>query len=210
MARPPMRTEAGQGVDDMAAQLAESREGNRLYSTRKGNYKEISDQLKTEALDAAIDQQLDLLKEAKRRGRVDLNDLDEVEATATAYMQSCKKAGVFPTMLGFAAACGCSRKHIYSYINSKNTKTAQYLDSLRSSWNAIIAQMGLARQCSESVSIFLLKNSGQDMTDRAEIDMTARQIDPFERADKEIDAESIARKYGFLVELDEIPDLPED
>lgn len=81
-------------------------------------------------------------------------------------------------MLGFAAACGYSRKTIYEYINHNTGKSAQYLDNLRSSWAAIIAQMGLARQCSESVSIFLLKNSGQNMADRAEIDIAPKTSSP--------------------------------
>lgn len=178
MAKAPIKKEAGQTVEEMTAQLVGSTEGNRLYAPKRGNYKEISDQLKGEALEAAIDQQLALLATAKQRGRVDLNDIDEVEATATAYMTSCKQAGVYPTMLGFAAACGYSRKTIYEYINRNTGKSAQYLDNLRSSWAAIIAQMGLARQCSESVSIFLLKNSGQNMADRAEIDIAPKASSP--------------------------------
>lgn len=178
MPKTPIRKEAGQTVEEMTAQLAGSADGNRLYAPKKGNYKEISDQLKSEALGAAIDQQLVLLATAKQRGRVDLNNIDEVEATATAYMTSCKQAGVYPTMLGFAAACGYSRKTIYEYINHSTGKSAQYLDNLRSSWAAIIAQMGLARQCSESVSIFLLKNSGQNMADRAEIDIAPKTSSP--------------------------------
>lgn len=178
MAKAPIRKEAGQSIEEMTAQLVGSTDGNRLYSPKKGNYKEISDQLKSEALEAAIDQQLGLLATAKQRGRVDLNNVDEVEATATAYMTSCKQAGVYPTMLGFAAACGYSRKTIYEYINRNTGKSAQYLDNLRSSWAAIIAQMGLARQCSESVSIFLLKNSGQNMADRAEIDIAPKASSP--------------------------------
>lgn len=67
-----------------------------------------------------------------------------------------------------------------------------YLDGLRSSWAAIIAQMGLARQCSESVSIFLLKNSGQGMADRAEIDIAPKKENPLgERKDPE----ELRRKY---------------
>ena len=112
----PIKRAAGQTVEEMAEQLAGSKEGNRLYTPKQGTYKEISDQLKSEALDNIIDQQLDLLATAKKRGRVDLNNVDEVEATATAYMMSCKQAGVYPTMLGFAAACGYSRKAIYDYF----------------------------------------------------------------------------------------------
>lgn len=51
---------------------------------KQGTYKEVSDQLKAETLGAAIDQQLELLAAAKKRGRVDLDNVDELEATATA------------------------------------------------------------------------------------------------------------------------------
>lgn len=188
----PIRKAAGQTVEEMTSQLAGSREGNRLYTPKQGTYKEISDQLKSEALDSIIDQQLDLLAAAKRRGRVNLNNVDEVEATATVYMTSCKQAGVYPTMLGFAAACGYSRKSIYEFISKNRGKSVDYLDGLRSSWAAIIAQMGLARQCSESVSIFLLENSGQGMADKAEIDIAPKVENPL---GERIDPEELRRKY---------------
>lgn len=188
----PIKRAAGQTVEEMTAQLAGSKEGNRLYTPKQGTYKEISDALKAEALDSIIDQQLELLATAKRRGRVNLNNVDEVEATATAYMTSCKQAGVYPTMLGFAAACGYSRKSIYEFISKNRGKSVDYLDGLRSSWAAIIAQMGLARQCSESVSIFLLKNSGQGMADKAEIDIAPKVENPL---GERTDPEELWRKY---------------
>lgn len=188
----PIKKAAGQTVEEMTSQLAGSREGNRLYTPKQGTYKEISDALKAEALDSIIDQQLELLATAKRRGRVNLNNVDEVEATATAYMTSCKQAGVYPTMLGFAAACGYSRKSIYEFISKNRGKSVDYLDGLRSSWAAIIAQMGLARQCSESVSIFLLKNSGQGMADKAEIDIAPKVENPL---GERTDPEELRRKY---------------
>ena len=192
MPNKPIKKAAGQTVEEMTAQLAGSKEGNRLYTPKQGTYKEISDALKAEALDSIIDQQLDLLATAKRRGRVNLNNVDEVEATATAYMTSCKQAGVYPTMLGFAAACGYSRKSVYEFISKNRGKSVDYLDGLRSSWAAIIAQMGLARQCSESVSIFLLKNSGQGMADKAEIDIAPKVENPL---GERTDPEELRRKY---------------
>lgn len=200
MAKQPIKKAAGQSVEEMAEQMMDIPEENRLYSTRKGNYKEISDQLKQEALAACIDQQLTLLEQSKQRGKVNLDSVDELEATAKAYMASCRIAGVFPTMMGFAAACGYSRKAIYDYINSHSgKKSAQYLDSLRSSWAAIVAQMGLARQCSESVSIFILKNSGQGMTDRAEFDVLARN----NNALPEVDAEELQKRIQMYCMLDD-------
>lgn len=174
----PIRKEAGQTVEEMTAQLTDAKAGNRLYTPRRGNYKEISDQLKGEALTAAIDHQLQLLNPEKTQGKIDLDNVEEIRETAIRYMESCKLAGVYPTMLGFAPACGFTRKHIYHYIRTHNNASADYLDRLRSSWAAIIAQMGLERQCSESVAIFLLKNTGQDLADKQQIDLTATPGSP--------------------------------
>lgn len=201
MASNPVRREAGQSAEDMTAQMIASREGNRLYN-RKGNYKEVSDQLKAEALTAVIDQQMTLLKRVKDRGRVDLNKIDEVEMAAEAYMESCKQSNVYPSMLGFSAACGISRQWMYEYIRTHDNETSNYLDRLRSAWAAIIAQMGLSRQCSEPVAIFLLKNSGQGLSDRTDLDITARQ-DNYGPLGKPPTPEEIYERFKDLLIEDE-------
>ena len=176
MAREPIKRRAGQTAQEMALQMAEAREGNPLYSRQQ--YPEISAQLKREALTAAINQQQELLARAQERGRVDLNDIDQVKAATHEYLESCKAAGVVPSMLGLAPAMGHSRSGVYRYISRHNTETAQFLDSLRSSWAAIVQQMGMTRACSEPVSIFILKNAGQGMTDR--LDISAQTAPPDE------------------------------
>ena len=103
-------------------------------------------------------------------------------------------------MLGFAAACGYSRGHIYRYIQRNSGKSSEYLDGLRSSWAAIIAQMGLARQCSEPVSIFLLKNSGQSLTDKAELEIGQKRENPLGELKT---MEELRQKY-----LDDVCDDP--
>lgn len=201
MEKRPIKREAGQSAEEMAVQMMGQQAGNHLYESstnRRGNYKEISDQLKTEALANAVDHQMRLMQQARERGRVDLDSLDEVTATAETYMKSCKMAGVFPTMLGFAAACGMSRMTLYRYIDAHpNSEVTQYLDALRSSWAAILAQMGLSRQASESVSIFLLKNTAQGLTDRTEVDISAKSTAPLGTVQDPI---AIARKYSDLPE----------
>lgn len=200
MTEPPIRKEAGQTVEDMAAQLTDAKTGSRLYQPRRGNYKEISDQLKGEALTAAIDHQLQLLNPEQQRGRINLDNVTEIRDTATRYMESCKLAGVYPTMLGFAPACGYTRKHLYHYIRTHDNASAEYLDRLRCSWAAIIAQMGLERQCSESVAIFLLKNTGQDLSDKQQIDLTATQGSPLSGS---VDMGELEKRYIDSVICDE-------
>lgn len=166
MARYPMKRQAGQSVDEMAEQMMESSAKNRANRL----YPEASAEVKREALANVVNQQRQLMKAAKERGRrIDLNDLDEVEKCADDYMQSCVKANCFPTMLGFSASAGYSRKYIYQYIRTHTNESSRYLDNLRSSWAAIMAQMALSRQASEATVIFLLKNCGQDLTDKCEL-----------------------------------------
>ena len=50
----------------------------------------------------------------------------------------------------------------------------------------------MTRNTSEAVSIFLLKNSGQGLVDRAEIDLAARQESPL---GEKADPEALRRKY---------------
>ena len=52
--------------------------------------------------------------------------------------------------------------------------------------------MGLKRACSEALAIFLLKNSGQGLADRTEIDLAAHQESPL---GEKISTEELKRKY---------------
>ena len=188
MSRTPIKKQAGQTVDEMAAQLMESSARNRVNRM----YPDVAADVKREALAAIVNQQRELLHKSKERGRrIDLDDLDEVEKCVNDYLESCVKANCFPTMMGFAAAAGWSRMSIYRYINTSKKESARYLDNLRSSWAAIMAQMALTRQASEAVSIFLLKNSGQDLTDRVELTAI-----PAAQNDEELmSAEEIKKRY---------------
>lgn len=184
----PIKKQAGQSVEEMATQLAEVKNNK-----RKNTYPEISADMKSETLSTAIDQQLEFLAQIKERGKVNLHNLPEVELTAVNYLNSCKIAGVLPDMLGFACACGCSRKWIYEFIRlHPEEETAVYLDGLRSAFAAVTLQMGATRQYSEPVTIFMLKNSGQGLADRAEIDITAKANNPL---GEEQDTEILKQKY---------------
>lgn len=200
MSREAMTRGAGRTAEEMAQELTVSQQGSRLYKNR--NYKEVSDELKAEALSNAIAHQMELLQTARRRGRVDLSNVHEVEAAAAQYMEACKLSNTYPTLLGFSASMGLSRIAVYRYLDRHpHSETAQFIDALRSSWAAILAQMGLTRQASEAVSIFLLKNSSQGLSDKAELDVTARRDDD----EPKMSAEQIAAKWAELAEM-----LPED
>ena len=186
MAKSPIERKAGQTVEEMTAQMQEAKQGNRLYN-------QVSAELKNQQFAAALDQQIELLAGVRKDGKIDLDNLAAVEATATRYIESCKRAGVVPTILGLSAALGYSRKTVWQYITQHpESRTAQYLDALRSAFAAVLAQLGLSRNCSEAVSIFLLKNSGQGLTDKTEVDISAHQESPL---GEKISTEELKRKY---------------
>lgn len=190
MAKSPIERKAGQTVEEMACQMEASKAGNRMY---KAQYNEVAAELKAQQFAAALDQQIELLAGVRKDGKIDLDNLAAVEATATRYIESCKRAGVVPTILGLSAALGYSRKTVWQYITQHpESRTAQYLDALRSAFAAVLAQLGLTRNTGEAVSIFLLKNSGQGLVDRAEIDLAARQESPL---GEKADPEALRRKY---------------
>ena len=195
MSREPMTTGAGRTAEEMAQELTVSQNGSKLY--RNKNYKEVSDELKAEALGNAIDHQMELLDRVRARGKIDLDNINEVTAAAEEYMKACRMANCYPTLMGLCAAMGYSRMGVYNYLTRKpESETAQFIDALRSSWAAILAQMGLTRQASEAVSIFLLKNSGQGLSDKAEMDITARRDDYL---GPELTAEQIAAKWADIL-----------
>ena len=169
MSREQLKRQAGQSVEEMAEQLKEINAGNRLY---KPTYGEVSQELKQAAIATAIDQARGALKTAKKKGRVDLKDVEALHKAADDYMCACKLSGTIPTMLGFAPSIGHSRQNVYDFIlRNSTTESARFLDSLRSAWAAIFQQLAMTRVCSEPVAIFALKNAGQGMADKTDIDM---------------------------------------
>ena len=183
-----------QGADAMTPQLQGDRQG-KLY--RKPSYNEISDEIRTEALTTSIKNTRAILKKAYKRGRVNLFDVDEVEAQAQEYLQACEAAAVFPTFLSFSAALGVSRARLYKFMDENpNSPSTQYLDQLRSAFAAIIAQASLTKQSDPATSIFLLKNSAQGMSDKLQLE-AVQSSDPL---GEKMTADEIMAKYSDMVE----------
>ena len=189
----PLKRSAGQSVEEMAEQL-EGTGHSRLYATGKASYPEASSRVKADSVRAAIDQTAEMLELLRSRGKVDLDSLEEVQFTVEMYTESCKKAGIIPTMLGFSAACGISRPTLYRYIATRRNATVEYLEAVRTAWSSILASQALARNASEAVGIFLLKNSSQGLRDDAasEIIQPPDENEIFQKADE------IVRKYQDL------------
>ena len=195
MAKQPIERKI-MSAPEMAMQLEASQADNKLYGGRKGKqYNEVSAELRQEALQGAIDQQLTALKDAEIRGKVDLNDVEQVKAAAFRFMEACRASGTFPTMLAFSASMGVSRQRVYAYtLQHPKTPTTEFLDALRSSWASILAQASLTRQTDNATSLFLLKNSGQGLQDRVDI----AAVTPTQPLSDEITAEDVAAKYAEL------------
>ena len=114
-------------------------------------------------------------------------------AFQSTFVASCQKAGIAPTMMALSAALGYCRKSLWQYINNNpETPSGRYLSILQTTFAAILAQLGLTRNTSEAVSIFLLKNSNQGLVDRAEVDISAKAESPL---GEKADPEALRRKY---------------
>ena len=187
----PLRRESGQSVIDMTEQLKRNSSGNRL--NKSNAYPIISAEVKASTIAAAIDLQREMQDHIKQHGRVDLGNLAAVQETAERYLEACKGAGVVPGITGLAAALGVSRQFLNRYASSEKNESARYLSSMREIFSAVLEHAALTRSASEPTAIFLLKNAGNGMSDRVDMDMSMSQGN-IEENDR-MTAEEIARRY---------------
>ena len=116
--------------------------------------------------------------------RVNLNDVEAVRAAARRYWQSCAESGRLPTFAGLAVACGCSRKHLYERIRQAKDEVSTFLTIFQTACADCLMQAGLSNSANPVMSIFLLKNSGQGLADRSELEISASgRNDPFSSDD---------------------------
>ena len=188
-AKEPLKREGGQTVQDMTQQLLADKESGTRGRARL--YNEVSQEQKAQALDVAIAQQQELLNRVEHRGRVNLNDLTAVKAAVSDYIQSCRNAGVYPSMTALAPSMGYSRQALYLYMSQHDTETTKYLDMVRSAMSAIVQQAGLTRVVDNAMAIFVLKNSA-GMSDKLDVNATAI---PGTLDDGHMTAEEIAKRY---------------
>ena len=140
--------------------------------------------------------QREALQRAFKRGRVDLRNADEVRAQGNQYLIACEQSGCAPSLMGFAVALGLSRARIYKFCAEHPTsETANYISAFQSAVASILAECSLTRALDNSTSIFLLKNSGQELADKVEIAAIATTVNPLGEV---VSAEEIAEKYKLL------------
>lgn len=175
----------------MAAQL----EADKKTKSGKPSkiYKEISDEAKREALTANINFQMQMLADVSARGRVDLNNFDEVKTCAANYMQACAVAGSFPTFENLALSLGYGRSRLYKYLNAHpDSETAQFINLLQNSFASILQSQALAKNADVIMSIFLLKNSNLGYSDKSEIEIAPVTIE------EDMQASEILKRYETL------------
>lgn len=203
-AQEPLKREGGQTVQSMTEQLIADKESGTRGRARL--YNEVSQEQKAQALDVAIAQQQELLKRVDHRGRVNLNDLDAVKTAVSEYFESCRNAGVYPSMTALAPCLGYSRQGLYYYMSQNDTEVTKFLDMVRSSMAAIVQQAGLTRVADAAMSIFILKNSA-GMSDKLDVNATAIPGTP---EDNRLTAEEIAKRYMTDVDMDSVDSTAAD
>lgn len=194
---PPMKRGAGQTIKEMSDQLIEAYKDSKLLSPVAN--KEITEQMRQARITASIEQKRVMLTQLRERGRADLGNIDEVELTVNNYLSACEEAGVLPNFLGLCAALGYTRRGIQYAIDGKRSKVmsrqvSEYLEATRTAFAAVLAEASLNRAVSEPTAIFLLKNTGQGLTDRQEVIL--QTADPF---DDSKSAAEIKEEYKDII-----------
>lgn len=179
--------------EEKTAIEAAAREENKLYKPRSSTaYPEVAEAVKAQKISEAVGLHKALLGRFEHKAR--LEDTEAVKAVANDYLNSCQASAQIPTLCGLSAALGYSRTAVYRFM-SKNPyhETTEYIDAFRSASAAIIAQGSLSRTLDCATAIFLLKNSGQGLSDKQELEIS-RGLDPAPR----LSAAEIQEKYAAI------------
>lgn len=139
--------------------LAETKP-NKLYHSqvKAENNKEIAD---------IVGQKMIMLAETRKRGKVNLKSVEDVEAVTMLYLESCRKKGNIPNFEGLSFALGYSRQHLYTIIRNRHDDVSVFLDNTRTLFADIIQTASSKRIIDCATSIFILKSmTGLGFTDR--------------------------------------------
>ena len=151
--------------------------------------------VRASALSEIVAAQAGLIKNASR---IDLHNAQAVKEAAEAYMKGCAEYAILPTLEGFSASCGISRRWLYEFLEKyPESESAQIIDTLRTAWAATrIAAMD--RGISDvTAGIFVLLNSKLGFSNSHQFEIV-KQPSPLDFSAGEIEA--ARRRY-----LDELP-----
>lgn len=178
--------------------MAEALTADREKSGHKGKiYKEIADQHKSEQIALSITSKNNALKQAINAPRVDLSDTQEVQKRTFMYLEACSLSSSFPSVMGLAAALGCSRQNLNRWLLSHaNHATTDFINITKDLIADVVVDAGLRNNAAQPMSIFVLKNN-HGFVDRVEV----APIAP-ERNDRDYDPEDIRRRYLPCADVD--------
>ena len=102
--------------------------------------------------------------------RVHLNNVDELIDACKKYVEICIDKGLIPGFQGLATICGVSRNALYDYLRKNpDSPSGIFLEKARTAFMATRQNAVDRGAAAESMTIFLMKNSYQDYSDRVEI-----------------------------------------
>lgn len=171
--------------------MAEALTADREKSGHKTKiYKEIADQHKGQQISLSIKSKNNALKQAINAPRVDLSDTQEVQERTFMYFEACSMSSCFPSVMGLAAALGCSRQNLNRWLLSHaEHPTANFINMAKDVMADLLVDSSLHNNSNPVMSIFVLKNN-HGFADRVEV----APITP-ERNDRDYDPEDIRRRY---------------
>lgn len=144
-----------------------------IASEKQPIYKAESDKLRAEAVGRDLEGKILLLQDVESRGRVDMRDTDAVKETAAEYMERCRAGGLVPTVMGLSASLGVSRQWLNRFCSENpGHPTTQFIEVVKEVFADCLTQAGFGRYISESLSIFILKNTAS-MADKVELEAVA-------------------------------------
>ena len=124
---------------------------------------------------------------------MDFNDVAAVQRRTYEYMEVCKDAGMFPTVMGLSAALGYSRRGLNKYLTEHDNSTTHFLESVKDIFADIMSNAALFRNADAATTIFILKNCA-GFVDKIEI----APVQPNPLGD-EPDPDEIAAKYVSML-----------
>lgn len=144
-----------------------------IASEKQPIYKAESDRLRAEAVGRDLEGKILLLQDVESRGRVNMQDTDAVKEVAADYMERCRAGGLVPTVMGLSASLGVSRQWLNRFCNENPSHpTTRFIEVLKEVFADCLTQAGFGRYISESLSIFILKNTAS-MADKVELEASA-------------------------------------
>lgn len=171
--------------------MAEALTANKEKDGHKGKiYKEIADQHKSEQISLSITSKNNALKQAINAPRVDLSDTQEVQKRIFMYLEACSLSSSFPSVMGLAAALGCSRQNLNRWLLSHaNHTTTDFINIVKDLIADVLTDAALRNNAAQIMAIFQLKNL-HGFADRVEV----APVTP-ERNDRDYDPEDIRKRY---------------